>query len=94
MSAVRTFQPFVHLLEKVANGPDRPFASRHDAASWLSKAAVYASRSIPTLERSALRTFLPFVHLLEVGTNGQKLPLSYRHDAAVQLPHFCRSCRA
>ena len=39
-----------------ANGPDRPFAARHDAAPRLPEFAVHARRSNPTLERSALRT--------------------------------------
>ena len=49
--------PLSALSDVVANGPVRPFASCHDAASQLSKAAVCASRSIPTPVRSVLRTF-------------------------------------
>jgi len=56
MTVLRTFLPFVHLLEMGATGPDLPFTARHDAAPRFSKAAVHSKRSIPTLWKSAQRT--------------------------------------
>ena len=44
----------------IANGPNPPFAARHDAAPRSPESAVHARRSNPTLERSALRTVRPF----------------------------------
>ena len=56
MTVLRTKLPFVHSADKGANGPDRPFAARHDAAPRFPESAVHARRSNPILEMSGLRT--------------------------------------
>jgi len=53
---LRSKRSFAPARPTEANGPDRPFAARQDAAPRFSEAAVHGPRSIPTLVRSALRT--------------------------------------